>query len=111
MAILLANKVQDASGLHSYTGTLDGSCSTCYQPDLFYTAACQPGGAQSVLSCGVIPSQTQYYAFTFVELHEVPIKPILHTVEVPLKSCPVLHCCLQFGTFHKVACGVLYPIT
>lgn len=52
------------------------------------------------------PSQTQNFAFTSVNLHEVCISPFLKLVEIPLKTSPALQCINyspQLEVFHELA--------
>lgn len=105
----IANEVEDAVGLLGYRGTLDGSCSTCSPPDLAYKDTCQPSCELSALLYGVIPSQIQYYAFTLLNSVRFLQRHFCSLLWSLWNSCPVLHCFLQLGIFHKLSQGALSP--
>lgn len=70
----------------------------------------QPAGSQHIavhrgLPCG------QDFAFSLVELHEVPISPYLQPVNVPLEDSTTLWCISHyFLVCVKLAEGTLCPI-
>lgn len=47
---------------------------------LLWRAAFQMVNSQSLLVHGVIPTQRQDFEFSFVELHEIPLDPILQPI-------------------------------
>lgn len=69
---------------------------------LFFKVAFQLSDTQHVLMPGVVPSNTQFFAFPFVELLEDPVSPVLHPVEVPLDDSTTLLCILWKGRGSKL---------
>ena len=57
---------------------------------LFCKAAFQMVGPQPVLLSGVIPTQMQDFAFSLVELREIPLILIIQSVKVPLNGNTIL---------------------
>ena len=53
-------------------------------------AAFQLVGSQPVLVPGVIPTQMQDFAFSLVELREIPLILIIQSVKVPLNGNTIL---------------------
>ncbi|KAK4832039.1 hypothetical protein QYF61_020554 [Mycteria americana] len=89
------------------------SVSTRIPQVLFCQAAFQLAGPQHILVPGVVPSQVQDFALFLVELHEIPVGPLLQPVEVPLNGSTVIWCIShssQFGVICKLAESTLYPV-
>ena len=59
---------------------------------LFCKVAFQPGSPRDVLVPEVVPPQVQDFAFSRVELHEVPVIPFLQPAEVTLNGSMTLWC-------------------
>jgi len=79
---------------------------------LFCQTALQPGGSQHVLVPGVVPPLLQDFALSLLELHEVPVSPFLHPVEVPLDGSMTLwpiSRSSEFGMVSKLDEGCTVP--
>lgn len=62
----------------------------------------------------MIPSQMQDFVFAFVELHDIPVRPFLQPVKVPLNSSPALQCAdcsPQFGVICTLVENAVCPIS
>ncbi|KAK4810954.1 hypothetical protein QYF61_013362, partial [Mycteria americana] len=98
-------------------GHIAGSCSTWCPPGPPgpFLPSCFPAGRPPacVLVHGVIPPLVQDLALPLVELHEIPVSPILQLVKVPLDGSMTLwhiSCSSQFGVISKLAGDTLCPI-
>ena len=68
---------------------------------------------QHVLVPGVVPLQVQDFAVLFVELHEIPLSPVLQPVQIPLDGSTATWCISrssQYCVICKLAEVVLCPI-
>ena len=82
-------------------------------PDPFPQSCLPAWQPRHILLHRFIPPQVQDFALLFAELHEVPISPFLHPVEVPPKSSTTLWCISQssqFCTISKLAESTHCPI-
>lgn len=87
----LANTAQDALGLLCCKGTLPTHVQLVQQntQDLFCRAASHTVSPKILWLHG-IPSLVQDLALAFADLHEVPLSPFLQSIQIPLKSSPVM---------------------
>lgn len=75
---------------------------------LFRKAVSQSANPQSVLLHSFIPSQMQDFVFAFVELCEIPVRPFLQAVKVPLNSSD---CAPQLGVICTLVENTVCPIS
>ena len=100
----LLNGAQGAVGLLCHTATLlaHGQLVALQGPlVLLSKPAFQPVSCQPVLVRGVIPAQGQDFVFPLVELHEVPLCPVLQPAQV-LQSSSATSRCIS----HSSCCGL-----
>ncbi|KAK4827979.1 hypothetical protein QYF61_022681 [Mycteria americana] len=87
--------------------------STLKEEGPFLPSCFAAGWSQHVLVHGVVPRQVQNLAFSFTEVHKVPVSSFLQPVQVPLDGStplwPVTHSS-QFCVICKLAEGTLCPI-
>lgn len=56
------------------------------------------GDPQHVLVPGVVPPEVQNYQLP-LELHDVPVRPFLQTIYIPLDNSTILWCVCFFSQF------------
>ena len=94
------NSAQDTISLLCNKGTLLAQTGVHQDPQvLLYKDAFEPDSLQHVLVQRVVPSQVQDFPLLLVELRDVPVRPFLRPVEVPLDGSMILWCTSHSALF------------
>ncbi|KAK4814173.1 hypothetical protein QYF61_010005 [Mycteria americana] len=112
----ISDTSQDAIGFLGHLGTLLAHIQVAIDQHLqvlFHRAAFQPLFPKPVALHGVIVTQVQDPALSFVEPHTIGLSPSIQPVQVPLQSLPTLkqiNTPTQLGVACKLTEGALDPL-